>query len=119
MASDKVILRQAKKAGVDLSAKQYFLVKLTEADTLEVAASGDGAYSLYDNPKENEYGTIAMAGIVKVVCGATIKEGQLVAPNNKGEAQVAVSGQLVVGRALEAGEAGQIIKVQTPTGAKA
>jgi hypothetical protein len=120
MATSKVILRDTKKAGAELSEKQFTLVKITTTDTIVSAASGDRAFVLEDNPKENEHGTIALAGIAKVKLGGTVKEGELVVPNNEGLA-VAASGkaQPVVGQALAAGESGQIIPVFTPTGATA
>ena len=120
MATDKVILRDTKKAGEDLSTKEYTLVKITTSNTIVSAASGDRAFVLEDTPKEGEYGTIALQGIVKVKLGGTVKIGELVVPNNAGVG-VAASGknQTVIGEALAEGESGQIIPVLTPTGATA
>jgi hypothetical protein len=120
MATDKVILRETKKAGEELFTKQYTLVKITSTNTIVSAASGDRAFSLEDTPKEGEYGTIALQGIVKVKLGGTVKIGELVVPNNAGLG-VAASGksQPVVGEALAEGESGQIIPVLAPTGATA
>src|SRR5438445_10566250 len=104
MASSKVILRWPFKAAVDLSEKQFTLVKINENDELEAAASGDTAFILTDTPKAGEYGDLALVGVEKAVAGEAIKAGQLVAPNNKGELQVAKANQHLVGVALESGE---------------
>ena len=120
MATDKVLLRDTKRAAFEgfEPSKQFFLVEITESDTLELAVSGSAFVGvLLDTPKTNEKATFALLGITKVVCAAEIKEGQLVASNGKGEAQVAVTGQFPIGRALEkANGAGSIIAIQLTAG---
>lgn len=111
MAVSKVILRWPFKAAEDLSAKQFTVVKINESSEIEVAASGSVGFILMDTPKAGEYGTVCMEGVEKAVCAATIKVGQFVSANNKGELQVAVTGQYVVGTALETGESGALIPV--------
>lgn len=119
MATDKVILRDEKPAGEDLSTKQFFLVKITTTSTLVLAASGDRPYVLDSTPKSGEIGTYDILGIVKVKLGGTVEPGDLVASKNDGTGQKAVSGQLCVGQALEKGESGAIISVLALPGAKA
>lgn len=111
MASAKPIFRWPLKAHVDLSAKQYTLVTINESSELEAATSGVQAFVLSDTPKAGEYGTLSLVGVEKVKLGATVKAGDLVASDNSGKGQKAVSGQRVVGTALEAGEAEQLIPV--------
>jgi hypothetical protein len=129
MATEKVVLRDTKKAGenffggaIEPQPKQFSLVKITETDTLVLAASTDRAFVLLDTPEENQYGTYAMLGIVKVKCGEEIKEGQLVSvfKSGEGKAGVAATGQFIVGIALEKGKTGALISVfATTSGAKA
>ncbi len=126
MATDKVILRDTKKAGenffsgaVEPQPLQYTLVKITEEDTLVKAASGDVPFVLLDTPASGQFGTYALVGIAKAKCGEEVKEGQRVASNNKGELQVWKSTQVVLGIALEKGESGSLIEVALYIGAKA
>lgn len=120
MATDKVILRDAKPAGADLSTKQFTLVKITTANTIVAAASADRAYVLDSTPKDGEAATYVLAGITKVKLGGTVKAGELVVCNNAGLG-VAAGGhaQPVVGQALEEGESGEIISVVTPVSSTA
>jgi hypothetical protein len=121
MAVDKVTLRWTFKAGADLSAKQYTVVKITSSDTIVAAASGDVGVVLIDNPKENLHGTVALGGVAKVKVGTEVKEGEFVAPKNDGTIQPAASGQFILGQALETGKAGSYVPVliHAGTGAKA
>lgn len=117
MATDKVILRDAKLAGENLSEKQFTLVKISTSNTLVAAVSGDRAYVLDSTPKENEAGTYVLQGITKVKLAGAVEPGQLVVPNNEGLGVAAKgSAQPVVGQALEKGESGQIISIVTPVG---
>lgn len=120
-ATEKVIYRESKKlkAGQELLEKQFFLVTLNTADTLELAVSGSIAYPLMNTPKEGEFGTFAILGTAKVTCGGTIQAGERVAPNNKAEAVAWAAGLFAIGVALEKGEAGQIISVAMPAPPKA
>src|SRR6266576_1389779 len=119
MSTDKVILRDQKAAGEDLSEKQFTLVKITTAGTLVAAASGDRPYINDSTPKSGEVCTYIVNGIGKVKLGGTVACGDLVASSNAGVGQKAVSGQFVVGQALEKGESGQIISVLLLPGATA
>jgi hypothetical protein len=119
VATDKVILREAKKTLAELYEKQFTFVEVNEEDTLVAAVSGSIAFVLIDTPKEKEYGTIALVGIAKVKLGGTVKAGERVASNNAGLGVAWASGQYVAGVALEKGESGQIISVFVPGPAKA
>lgn len=112
MATDKVILRDAKPAGEDLSTKQFTLVKITTSNTIVAAASGDRAYVLDSTPRSGEAATYDIAGITKVKLGATVEAGELIVCGN-GALGIPASGggKPVVGQALEEGEAGSIISM--------
>ncbi len=110
-------------AKVDLSAKQWHFVKLTEADELEVCGEGQAGYVLTEDPKATESGTVVIGSEqAKVVCKAAIKIGDLLCSNGEGEAIVAAaaSGHIILGVALETGASGDIIEILTaPPVAKA
>src|SRR5262245_29597675 len=123
MATDKVILRDTKKANFEgfeqTPSKQFTCVEITSADTLEpYTVTGNVPFVLLDTPKKGEFATFALAGIAKVYVGSEVKEGELVASNNKGEGVPAVSGQKVLGVALETGKAKTLIAVALNIGAK-
>lgn len=118
-ATTKEILTTSKEAGENLESKQYKLVKVNSEGQLVSAASGDTPFVLLNNPASGEYGTIAVNGIVKVIAGGTIHPGEYVAATNAGTAQVAVSGQRVVGLCTFGGESGGYVEVLAGVGAKA
>jgi len=132
MAREKVILTEDKKVtGTTFvpsakeqeegkTGKQFFLVTISTNNILELAVSGSIAYPLIDTPAQNEFGTIALLGVAKVVCAEAIEAGERVASNNKGEAQKWLAGQYAVGVALEKSTgAGQIIAISVPAPPKA
>jgi len=121
MAVSKVDMRWSWRSPEELFEKQYTLVKLTEESTIVPAASGDRAFILMDTPKAGDYGTVCLDGVEKCKVGTEVKQGQLVAPNNKGELQPALTGQYIVGMALETGAVGTVVSVlvHAGTGAKA
>lgn len=100
-------------AGADLSAKQYFFVKVGTADNAAVVC-GDGENALgvlINAPLSGEPAAIANSGVVKVSAGGSITRGANVASDAAGEAVTAASGDYVLGIALEAADDGDIIRV--------
>lgn len=120
MAADKVILRDAKPAGVDLTDKQFTLVKIATDNTIVPAASGDRAYVLDSTPREGEAATYDIMGITKVTLGGAVDAGELLVAGNNGHAIAASGGDKpVVGQAIESGESGSLIGMITPISASA
>lgn len=105
MATEKLIGTDVVTATTDLSAAQYKLVTL--AGALAAAATAV-AFPLQDKPKSGQTGTIAIAGISKVVYGGTIVAGAKLTANASGQVVTATTGNTVVGVARVAGVANDV-----------
>ena len=108
------------KAGNDMSALQYRAVRPSAANVTmmcsETAVTSLGPQQyigiLQNKPKTDEAATVAFAGLSKAVTGAAVTANMLVTHNASGQVINAVSGAVVIGRALEAtGAAGEIATV--------
>lgn len=98
-------------AGADLSSKQYHLVKLNASGQIVLAEAGDKAIGvLVDNPGSGETGTVAVAGITKVVAGAAVAAGAYLSSDANAQAITATdtnvgestTGTHIIGQALSA-----------------
>ena len=99
-------------AEADLSAKRYLFVKAGTADQaiVIVASQGEDAIGVLQNkPADTKQGTVRMLGVSKVVCGDTITYGNKITVGADARAEVAASGDEVMGRALEDGVDGETI----------
>lgn len=103
-------------AGEDLSAKTGYIGQLDASGNLEV---GEGATDLLVGVIEsNEGGTGNSAsyqfiGTAKVIAGGSIAIGDLVTSDANGKAVATTTNKdVVIGRALEAADAGDFIEVQ-------
>lgn len=112
------------KAAADLSAKQYFAVKLTAADTVGlVAAATDRTLGvLMNKPKLAQAARVRKAGIAPCVSdGSTtaIAVGDYVGPNSDGKMiKKATADFSVAGIAQDASSAdGTVIRVELTLGA--
>lgn len=101
------------EAGADLSAKQFFFVSVA-ADG-QIDPTGDGLIAagvLQDAPAAaGRAAAVAIAGKVKVLCGAAVTRGGPVASNADGKAANATTGEIILGTALETGASGRIIEI--------
>jgi hypothetical protein len=104
MATEKIISSDVVLATADLRTAQYKLI--TQAGAL--AGAGVPAFALQDKPNTGQNGTIALAGISKVVYGATVALGAKLASNASGLAITATTGNTVVGIARVAGVANDV-----------
>ena len=87
-------------AGADLSAHQYHIVKFSSG-TIVAGTAGVGFGVLVDAPESGDYGSVAVAGITKVVVGTGgVTEGDLVTSDANGEAVPATAGDEVIGRVM-------------------
>lgn len=103
-------------ANADLSAKQYFFVKLTNSSgTGRAAVTGDGqsAVGVLQNKPDTagDAATVGFSGVSKVSAGGSITAGQPVASDSAGEAVAAATGDIVLGVALKSADDGDIIPV--------
>lgn len=95
-------------AAVDLSTKQYALVKASVDGSIVLGTEGSVAFALQDNPRAGRNGTIATAGITKVQLGGTVAMFSPLECDANGHAVAALSGGNVVGIACYAGVAGDV-----------
>ena len=113
MATQGAQIRETYVAGSDLRAKQFFFVSLATDGAID--STGDGAAAdgvLLNDPNTGEAASVVVFGRVTVECGATVTLGASIASDAAGNAIVAVTaGDIILGKALEAGVDGQIITI--------
>lgn len=99
------------EAGQDLSSSQFYFVSIA-ADG-QVDPTGDGASAdgvLQNDPSAaGRAASVAIGGITKVACGGTVTRGGDVASDANGKAVDAVTGDVIMGTALETGASGSVI----------
>lgn len=108
-------------ADADLSANQFYFVKLTGTTYPVALCNAQGDVNVFgvlmNKPGEatgaaGEVAEVAYAGAPKVVAGAVIARGAKVTPQASGKAETAATGDAVAGVALEAAAAdGDIIRI--------
>ena len=82
------------KAGADLSAKQYFFVKIDANGDVVLAGNGENAIGVLQNaPASGEAANIAVAGVSKVIIGDTtsLVSGVVISSDANGKATLGVS----------------------------
>jgi hypothetical protein len=82
------------KAGADLSAKQYFFVKIDANGDAVLAGNGENAIGVLQNaPASGEAANIAVAGVSKVIIGDTtsLDSGVVISSDANGKATIGVS----------------------------
>lgn len=92
------------RADVDLSSRQYHILRNTGARTTNIASQNtdiNGAGVLQNKPQANEHATIRFGGRSFVIAGAAITANAPFTTNGSGRAVAASSGQFVYGRTLE------------------
>lgn len=101
------------EAAADLSAKQFFFVKVDSAGKVALAAADNLAIGVLQNkPKSAEAASVRVHGISKVVAGAAITRGDRVGSDANGKARGGVIVGVTLGVALETASAdGDVIAV--------
>ena len=107
-------------AGADLSLFRYRAVRLSADNTVNVASNITASTFLgvLDNdPKSGEAAAVVVEGLTRIAAGGNITAGAVISHNASGFAVASASGSVIIGRALEAGAAGQIISalIQSPS----
>lgn len=87
-------LRITLPAGADLSAKQYYFVKVnTSGEAVLCAAATDRPIGVLQNtPESGEEASVLVVGGTKVVSSASIDEGALIGTASTGKADAKVPG---------------------------
>lgn len=113
MAIQRDVLSLSFSAGADLSAKQYYFVKLSAADTVVAcAAATDVPVGVLQNaPTSGQTADVMLAGVSKVNSDAALSVGNLIGTAADGQADAKTPGtdttEYVVGRViLASGAAG-------------
>tara|TARA_Y100000310_G_scaffold171492_2_gene171688 strand:+ start:2745 stop:3134 length:390 start_codon:yes stop_codon:yes gene_type:complete len=111
-------------AANDLRTMQYTIQRQAGAGTCDIASHAAATLVLgpmgvlTNKPNSGQAATIAYAGETKVVAGGSVTVNVAVSTNSSGRATAAVSGDIIIGRALEAaGADGEVIRMllQAPT----
>lgn len=111
MASQNDVQIITATAGEDLSAKQYYLVKLSADDTVKLcAAATDVPIGVLQNePASGEVAAVATLGKVKIVAGAAIAAGVLIGTASTGKVDAKTPGtdttEYVIGQVTKASAA--------------
>jgi hypothetical protein len=113
MATQGHQVRETFVAGADLSAGQFKFVTLAADGQIDLSANGAAADGvlLNDPSAAGQAATVCVSGRVTVVCGGTIAAGASVASDTAGVAITAATADIILGKALEAGVAGQVISI--------
>ena len=99
-------------AGADLSANQYYAVKVNASGQIVLAGAGENAIGiLQDKPTSGQVGTVMALGISKAIYGASVTAGQNLAADASGKLVPASGEAAVIGVALESGSANEIHSV--------
>jgi hypothetical protein len=114
------------EAGADLSAKQYYFVKLSAANTVNVCtAITDIPIGILQNkPESGEAATVCLFGISKVSADGVLAAGNLVGTSTDSQADAIAAGTdttvYTMGQALETAAAGDTVSMfLNPTGSRA
>ena len=102
-------------AGADLSAKQYYAVKISTTDqTVTLAtATTDDALILLNDPESGEAAHVCTGGRCKAKIGGTVDSGQKLGPDTDGMLNVrTTAGDKFCAVAREDGVDGDIIDVE-------
>lgn len=101
-------------ATTDLSAAQYYFVKLVSGGITTPINPGEFAFGvLQNNPKINESANVRFAGITKIILGAAVSDAAIVQTDNQGRA-VPFSGgaaMMPLGQVINGGQAGDITEM--------
>ena len=114
MALQEVLVSITVEAGGDLSAGQFHFVDVaTDGQVDLVASAGGKAIGVLQNDPSaaGRAATVTVAGVSKVVAGATIAAGNKIQSTATGTADVAAVGDHVLGIAMTGGASGDVISV--------
>lgn len=102
----------AVRAATDLSGYQYRIMRFSAAETCNVASNAVSAAAaeapagvLQNTPSSGQAAGIAYGGFTKVMAGAAVTARAFITTNGSGKAIAAVSGDMVMGRAVLAAAA--------------
>ena len=100
-------------AGEDLSAKQFYFVKIDSNGAVALCGNGEAGMGVLENAPESGYAAeVLVNGIARVYAGAAVTKGYQVAADATGRAVRATTGEYILGTAIEAAsDAGEMITI--------
>lgn len=99
-------------AGADLSAKQFYAVKLDSNGAIVLAGAGENAIGvLQEDVASGYYGNVMILGITKGICGNTVTAGNNVSADASGKFIPTAGDAAAIGVALASGSANDIIPI--------
>ena len=102
---------KAVKAATNLEEKEFYFAKLTSAGECELASTGEAAYAITEGAEKGGYATLVFGTErQKVIIGGAVAIGNNLTVNSEGKGVKETGEGLIVGVALEAGVAGDIIE---------
>lgn len=103
MATEQPGICISRVAGADLSSSQYYIVDLNSSNLAVLCGDGASAIGvLQNNPALGEEAKIMISGLSKVVAGAAIDEGALLASDASGKAITAIAADFAIGMCTQA-----------------
>ena len=114
MAKSEMVTSITLDAAADYSTTgQYLFMGIdSSGDAVLIASQGvDAIGVLLNNPAAGRAGTVAIHGITKVKAGDTITAGNKLTTGADGRAEVAATGDFVIGWAVSGGADGEIIEM--------
>lgn len=109
MAHELMIWNSSLLAAADLSAKQYFAVKITAADTINLSGAGENAIGILQNkPTSGQTATVMVMGESMAMYGDTVTAGANLMANASGKLVPATGTNAVIAVAREAGAVDEI-----------
>ena len=107
MSQQAGVLDLTFKAGADLSDKQYYIVYVSAADTVNVCgANGKAIGVLQNKPKSGEAAVVRVGGTTKVIMNEAAAVGKYITSTSAGKGEIAdAAGEHVIGILLEAATA--------------
>jgi len=112
MAVEELIYNTSVIAGIDLSAKQFYCVKLNASGQMILSGAGENALGiLQDKPTSGQVGAVCCLGKSMAIYGASVTAGQNLASDASGKLVPATGSDAVVAVAAESGSSGDICSV--------
>lgn len=114
MSTENMVQAITLPAAADFSSSQYLIVDVNSSGQAAlVTTQGANAVGvLQDNPgAAGRAARIAIGGVLKVMAGATIAAGNRITSGADSRAEVAATGDFVLGTAISGGADGEIISV--------
>jgi hypothetical protein len=112
MAVEEIIYNTSVIAGADLSAKQFYCIKLNSSGQGVLSGAGENALGiLQDKPASGQVGAVCCLGKSMAIYGASVTAGQNLTPDANGKLVPATGSDAVVAVAAESGSSGDICSV--------